>query len=216
MQGRLFVDEDIKLFNERLLFQCNQLCDIYNQKRKMFKHDLLIEEKKLFNKIPDDDYEICEVGKKKAGHRAEVYLDYQVYIMPPDYHDLYVVYKMFSDRIVFENVNREFIVEYPRIYGEPGQVSIDWSTHLITLVLKPGAYSNIDINKHMSKNLDCFLRDATIQTRRYYFTVLRDITDKASFKEGIKVLEALCEANATTERAITKIVKAAKYETTLR
>jgi len=205
MLGKLAVSSDIRSFNENLLQQCEKHNHVYNQKRKAFAYELFLQEKFNFNKIIDYDYEICYFGQKKAGHQSEMTIDKNVYILAPDYHDVYVLYKLFYDHIVFMNVEKDIIVEYPRKYGESGQVSVDWGLHLVTLAEKPGAYQNIDINRYMSKELDDYLRNSNIYVRRLYFTALRDVAKVASFQDGIAFLEELCKRDYHTPVRIDKM-----------
>jgi transposase len=180
-------------YNSELLDRCMQRAEATHYRKGRPCKELFKEDLKSFKSLPEKPFSciryeiykadktgnICVGGKHRYSAAPELYG-----------HELVVGFGAYAVQILDERGN--IIATHPRLYGESSAESIDPSTSLRLLSLRPGAWENSHVRYSMPDELRTYIDESETSMIKTYLLRIAEVAYETDYETAIKAAYEVC------------------------
>ncbi len=173
---------DLDEFNDHFLQLQEEDTGRYHYRKNRRISDLFLEDMRELLPLPEEDFDLAGYRVVKTDQTALFTIDDKyTYSSHPDFRRKTIMIKLTSKTVtVLDERNKEIVV-HRRLYGEGPQTSINWSTYLRVIAVKPRAFPNTGLADHLPEEMRVFLLSCDNSDRRRILTIMADLNDQKGF-----------------------------------
>jgi hypothetical protein len=171
-----------------------KLCELDNArehyKKKIPICELFLEDQQALLPLPRLPFEACRYERVTTNRCGKFCLDgCHYYSSSPMYANQELVVRVGAHFIEPLDITGEAISRHVRQFGKERTDTIDWTTMLDQLIVKPGAWKNSIMREQVSHDLRYYLDDQDRSGVRQTLMILRDLSSQYGFDIAVASMQ---------------------------